>query len=389
MQEVWHVIWHAFLDTLKMSWLLLLFYILIELIEQKIAVKMHKKLKSKYAVAAGAGFGIVPQCGFSVLATDLFAKKQITVGTLIAVYIATSDEALPLLFSSIGEKGVWLKLILLIVSKLILALVAGYALDGIVTLAVKKKGLSVERTSDDSEQHTKNQDAAEEDGHGECSVKSDCASKGVVLLAKVSEGESADCRKGQEEHEEHAHAHSHGEGEEHVRDEIHCHGKEGHTHSHDEDEEVDIHKGCCGHRIESGKYSTLKTYFVHPLLHTLKILAYILIINIIMGLVIHFVGEDNIADFMTKSGVLQPILVTLVGLIPNCASSVLITQLFLSDTISFGSCLGGLMVNAGLGIAFLFKENKNVKQNFAITFGLFGAALVVAIVFHYAFLNVL
>ena len=96
MQEVWHVIWHAFLDTLKMSWLLLLFYILIEIIEQKVAVKMHKKLKSKYAVAAGAGFGIVPQCGFSVLATDLFSKKQITVGTLIAVYIATSDEALPI-----------------------------------------------------------------------------------------------------------------------------------------------------------------------------------------------------------------------------------------------------------------------------------------------------
>ena len=107
-----------------------------------------------------------------------------------------------------------------------------------------------------------------------------------------------------------------------------------------------------------------------------------------MGLVIHFVGEDKIADFMTKSGVLQPILVTLVGLIPNCASSVLITELFLSGTISFGSCLGGLMVNAGLGIAFLFKENKNVKQNLAVTFGLFGVALVVAIVFHYAFLNV-
>lgn len=377
MQEVWHVIWHAFLDTLKMSWLLLLFYILIEIIEQKVAVKMHKKLKSKYAVAAGAGFGIVPQCGFSVLATDLFSKKQITVGTLIAVYIATSDEALPILFSSIDQEGVWLKLILLIVSKLILALVIGYALDGIIKLAAKKKGIAVNDCIDGDVINNDGKHLnAKENDLNDCEEKSCCVALDGTVLAKVSEGEGAVSHESDNTHDEDCHEH--------------CHEEQGHDHSHDEDDEhVDIHKGCCGHRIESGKYSTLKTYFVHPLLHTLKILAYILVINIIMGLIIHFVGEDKIADFMSKSGVLQPILVTIVGLIPNCASSVLITQLFLSDTISFGSCLGGLMVNAGLGIAFLFKENKNVKQNLAVTFGLFGVALVVAIVFHYAFLNVL
>lgn len=377
MQEVWHVIWHAFLDTLKMSWLLLLFYIIIEIIEQKVAVKMHKKLKSKYAVAAGAGFGIVPQCGFSVLATDLFSKKQITVGTLIAVYIATSDEALPILFSSIDQEGVWLKLILLIVSKLILALVIGYALDGIIKLAAKKKDIAVNDCIDgDGINNDGKHLSAKENDLNDCEEKSCCVALDGTVLAKVSEGEGAVSHESDNAHDEDCHEH--------------CHEEQGHDHSHDEDDEhVDIHKGCCGHRIESGKYSTLKTYFVHPLLHTLKILAYILVINIIMGLIIHFVGEDKIADFMSKSGVLQPILVTIVGLIPNCASSVLITQLFLSDTISFGSCLGGLMVNAGLGIAFLFKENKNVKQNLAVTFGLFGVALVVAIVFHYAFLNVL
>lgn len=359
MQEVWHVIWHAFLDTLKMSWLLLLFYILIEIIEQKVAVKMHKRLKSKYAVAAGAGFGIVPQCGFSVLATDLFAKKQITVGTLIAVYIATSDEALPILFSSIDQEGVWLKLLLLIASKLVLALVLGYALDGIMTLVAKKKA-NITFGADKGLSH--GGDSHDESGY---------CQKGETEAAEDNMSLSAACGEQTaqvEETCEHDHEHDHDHDHEHER----------------EDESLDIHKGCCGHRIESGKYSTLKTYFVHPLLHTLKILAYILIINIVMGLIIHFVGEDKIAEFMTASGVFQPILVTLVGLIPNCASSVLITELFLSDTISFGSCLGGLMVNAGLGIAFLFKENKNIKQNFAIAFGLFGAALVVAIVFHYA-----
>ena len=378
MHEVWHVIWHAFLDTLKMSWLLLLFYILIEIIEQKVAVKMHKKLKSKYAVAAGAGFGIVPQCGFSVLATDLFSKKQITVGTLIAVYVATSDEALPILFSSIDQKGVWLKLLLLILSKLVLALVLGYSLDGVVKLATKRKAGST--GAQIGEIHS-------EEGHCEDTVN-EAATKDDQKVANSSIYTDVDnvvtvevCQNTAAKDD--AHCHSHEEGDEH-HDHEHVH-----EHDHCEDENIDIHKGCCGHRIESGKYSTVKTYFVHPLLHTLKILAYILVINIIMGLIIYFVGEDKIAEFMSKSGVLQPILVTLVGLIPNCASSVLITQLFLTDTISFGSCLGGLMVNAGLGIAFLFKENKNIKQNLAIVFGLFGVALLVAIVFHYAFMNVL
>ncbi|MDE7336854.1 MAG: arsenic efflux protein, partial [Clostridia bacterium] len=136
--------------------------------------------------------------------------------------------------------------------------------------------------------------------------------------------------------------------------------------------------------IDDAKESNVKKYLIHPLLHTLKILAYILAVNVVMGIIVYYVGEERIAEFMAKSGGLQPLLVTLVGLIPNCASSVIITQLFLADTISFGSCLGGLIVNAGLGIAFLFKANKNIKQNIAITVGLFVFAAIVALIFHYA-----
>ena len=146
---------------------------------------------------------------------------------------------------------------------------------------------------------------------------------------------------------------------------------------------MDIHKGCCGHHIDDGKESNVKKYLVHPLLHTLKILAYILIVNIVMGIIVYFVGEERLVAFMSKSGVLQPIIVTLVGLIPNCASSVIITELFLSGTITFGSCLGGLIVNAGLGIAFLFKSNKRIKENFAIVGGLFAFAVLIAILFHF------
>ena len=324
---MWNVLLDAFLDTLKLSWILLIFYILIELVEQKIAIKMNSKLKSGYAVAVGSAFGIVPQCGFSVLASDLYSRRQITLGALLSVFIATSDEALPILLSHINEHGVWLKLIALILSKVILALVVGYAEDIVYKLACKKRNQQKDLSQEDI--------ASNDHAHEE----------------RI--------------HEEHTDEHTHDE------------------HEDSGDEEVDIHKGCCGHHIDDKKESNVKKYLVHPLLHTLKILAYIFVINIIMGIIVYCVGEARLADFMSKSGVLQPIIVTLVGLIPNCASSVLITELFLDGTITFGSCLGGLIVNAGLGIAFLFKANKRIKENFAIVGGLFAFAVVVAIVFHF------
>ena len=342
---MWDVILDALLDTLKLSWLLLIFYILIEVVEQKIADKMHAKLKSNYAVAVGSAFGIIPQCGFSVLAADLYSRRQITLGALLAVFIATSDEALPILLSNIAEDGVWLKLLALILSKLILALVAGYAVDIMAKLIAKKRG--------NKQEHTHNEIPDKEEGCKEHTH--------AVSTQDGRVGEEAihqDCN-----HQEH----THGEERQHIEDENH----------------IDIHKGCCGHHIDDAKESNIKKYVIHPLLHTLKILAYILIINVVMGLIVYFVGEEQISAFMERSGVFQPIFVTLVGLIPNCASSVLITQLFLSNAISFGSCLGGLIVNAGLGIAFLFKENKRIKENVLIVVGLYAFAAVVAIALHF------
>ncbi|MDE6276309.1 MAG: arsenic efflux protein [Clostridia bacterium] len=335
---MWDVLLDAFLDTLKLSWILLVFYILIELVEQKVAVKMNSKLKSSYAVAVGAGFGIVPQCGFSVLSSDLYSRRQITIGALLAVFIATSDEALPILFSHINEQGVWLKLLALIISKFVFALIVGYAIDLAFRFAGRKQSPKRETDIEASHEHIHTlEEHNEEDEHL---------------------------------HEDRDHAHE---------DETHEHNRK----DNEEDDEVDIHKGCCGHHIDDGKESNVKKYLVHPLLHTLKILAYILIINIVMGVIVYYVGEERLATFMSKSGVLQPIIVTLVGLIPNCASSVIITELFLDGTVSFGSCLGGLIVNAGLGIAFLFKSNKHIKENFAIVGGLFVFAVVVAIAFHF------
>ncbi len=188
---MWEVLLDAFLDTLKLSWLLLIFYILIELIEQKIADKMHAKLKSNYAVAVGSVFGIVPQCGFSVLAADLYSRRQITLGAMLAVFIATSDEALPILLSNITQDGVWLKLLVLILSKLVLALAAGYAVDIVQKVILKKRQVAV-----------------------------------VAGSAEVAHNDHSD---------KHAHAH-----DEHSHEDEHIHEES----CKEEDEHVDIHKGC-------------------------------------------------------------------------------------------------------------------------------------------------
>ena len=345
---MWKVLLDAFLDTLKLSWILLIFYILIELVEQKIANKMNSKLKSKYAVAVGSAFGIVPQCGFSVLASDLYSRRQITLGALLAVFIATSDEALPIILSRINEQGVWLKLLALILSKLVLAFLVGYTVD-IIYKAANKRNVKSQDNIHQEDKHEHSDHIHEDNIHVE-NVDDKICNESIY-----DDGKCEDIQEKERTHD--------------------GHGEDAH-----DDEEVDIHKGCCGHHIDDKKESNVKKYLVHPLLHTLKILAYILVINVIMGIIVYLVGEERLADFMSKSGVLQPILVTLVGLIPNCASSVLITQLFLDGTITFGSCLGGLIVNAGLGIAFLFKENKRIKENFAIVGGLFAFAVVVAII---------
>jgi hypothetical protein len=105
---------------------------------------------------------------------------------------------------------------------------------------------------------------------------------------------------------------------------------------------------------------------LHPLIHSLKILVYIFVVNATLEVLIHFLGENAIVNFMKNVTFLQPLIVPLVGLIPNCASSVLITQLLMLNGITLGSAIAGLCVNAGIGLAVLFKQNKNIKQNLTV-----------------------
>ena len=295
----------ALLDSLKLLPFLFLAYVLIELLETYMSKKVVSKkfYKGKFAPLVGAGFGIVPQCGFSVVATDLYSQKKITVGTLIAIFIATSDEAIPILFGKLNSAKVGYTILILIAVKFIVGVLAGYLVD----LAVY--GLRKRKTQNFS----------------------------TEVVVKDEEEKSI----------EHDHKH-----EEHEED----HSEEISTH----------HKGCCGHEIEENKVHPAKQYLLHPLIHTLKIFAYILIINIAFSALIYYIGEDKITDFLTNAKYFAPLVATLIGLIPNCASSVVLTNLMVIGGLNLSACISGLIVNAGIAYTILFKQNKNMKANFAI-----------------------
>ena len=289
MHEYWHVILEALVDTVKVLPILFAVYYLIELIEFKSAGKIHKSelLKGSVSPVAGAVLGSVPQCGFSVVSTDLFSKGKLSVGALIAVYIATSDEALPLM---IAQPKSFLWMLALIGVKIVFAVLVGYIAIGLYKIFFKNKH---------NEKHL--------DKHKE------------------------------DEHEEH------------------------HDKKHEEEQES-VHGGCCHHHVETKSFDWL-----HPMLHCLKISVFILVINILFGFITHiWVGEEKLIAFLNAGKYAQPILAIIIGLIPNCASSVVLTELFLLNGLSFGALVTGLCVNAGLGLIMLFKQNKNWKVNLFI-----------------------
>jgi len=272
-----HIIEHALLDTLKLFPFLLVIFILIEVFEQSVSSKKYAKLLGgKGAPLVGAVTGVIPQCGFSVMGVKLFQERCITVGTLLAVFISTSDEAVSILIS----RGMWKELLLLVGVKFLIGTAVGYLAD----FLIGKKDL------------------------------------------KWEEGEPVHCDCG------------------------------------------------CGHSHE-GK-GKLYTYFVHPLLHCSKTVLFIFIVNVVLGGIIELVGEEAFASFMSSTGYLQPLVAALVGLIPNCASSVVIVELFISGSLTFGALVAGLTANAGIGLALLLKDRKHVLRNVYIILTLYVTGVV-------------
>ncbi len=262
-QDYLLLLWDAVLDTLKLLPFLFAAYLLIEFIEHRASSHLVALLNKfgRWSPALGAVTGLVPQCGFSVTAAKLYAGRLISFGTLAAVFIATSDEAIPVLLSHPSLYGTIWKLLLI---KLAVACIAGFLIDW-------------------------------------------------IFPAKAP----AD-----------AHSAAHGEMHEHC--------------DHDE----------CGHGI-----------WRPAIQHTLKSALYIFLVILAVSLVIFFIGEDRIALLLNRNAFVQPLISALIGFIPNCASSILLTELYASGILSFGSLVAGLMTNTGIGYLILFRSKHDLKRN--------------------------
>lgn len=288
MDKFLDVLLDSLIDTAKILPILFLVYFLIELLEYKNIFKFEnsKLLKGKASPVMGSLFGSVPQCGFSVVSAELFSEKKISIGALVAVFIATSDEALPIMLSNYKSIPA---LLCLMLTKIVFSIIVGYLTMFLYGKLFKNKPQSTTNAS----------------------------------------------------HEEHIHA-------------------------------------CCNHDMEDNIFD-----WKHPLIHCIKISLYILVINIIFGTILMFVGEDNLIAFLNSSSVFQPLFAIIIGFIPNCVSSVVITELYLMGGLSFGSIVAGLSVNAGIGLIVLLKENKNKKENIFIISTLLISSLIIGYALHF------
>lgn len=304
------VLLDALIDTLKVLPFLLIMNFIIEIIEYKSnGLKAHKLLNGGWAPLVGTAVGVVPQCGFSVVATELYSKRKIALGTLLAVYIVTSDEAIPIMLSSYA--GVT-KILPVLIIKIIFAIIVGYSVFAVQKLAKKRAAVN---------------NAAEQ------------------ACADTAE-----------------HRHEHADGHEHAHDEVtvHIHG----CHSHALDGENEYDRATATKKQMAKRVFDL--YFKHPLLHTATVILFILIVNVLFGITVYYVGEKALADFIGSTGYLQPVLAGLVGLIPNCAASVVITELYVVGGLSLGGAVAGLCVGAGIGYAVLAKQNRPIKNTVLI-----------------------
>lgn len=333
-------VWEAVKESLIMFPFLFGAYVLVELIEFLTSKKLNGNvLKSRVAPLVGAGVGLLPQCGFGVVASDLYSKRKITMGTLLAIFFATSDEAVPLLIIS-PEKAIYLLPLLAI------KFVFGFSLGFIVDAIVNRKRVSVL--------------------HGDCHVAdAPCNDNENKDEPPLSQGDNPP-QSGQSAADAPRNDSVHGD----------CHAAD--ALRNDSVHEEGHHVGCCGHHIEDEENKPwAKRYLLHPALHSLKVFAFVLIVNLVLGGLIALIGENELMAFLNSARYVTPVLAVLVGLIPNCAASEVLTLLFISGGLSFGACVAGLCANAGIAMVVLFKQNKNMKENLTIFGVLSGVSLVV------------
>ncbi len=281
MEMILDVVLDAVIDSLKILPFLFLTYLVMEYLEHKTSEFTSSIVeKTEYLGPLWGGLiGIFPQCGFSAAASNFYAGRVITLGTLIAIYLSTSDEMVPLFISEHVPVGLLVKILAI---KAVIGILIGFAIDFVVHAYHKAKN----RSANDP-----------------------------VRIEALCEKE-------------------------------HCH---------------------CDDEENTGVLGIIKS----ALVHTLHIFLFVLVFTLILGFIIELIGEDKLAVLLKTSPVVSHILAGLIGLIPNCAASVIITELYLDQMITLGTMMSGLLVGAGIGLLVLFRVNDNKKENINIALLLF------------------
>lgn len=289
LEHVLEFLIHAAEDTLPLLPWILLFYIVIQLLENKVDLTKTNRLSGRLGPLVGSATGLIPQCGFSVMAAKLFEKKYITLGTLLAIFFATSDEAFIIMLSS-KTGAAWV--LPMLATKMLFGVAIGYAVDCTMKwIGHRQVCVQMPENISDTPQSTHE-----------------------IFMQRYME-----------------------------------------------EKEVEANCTCGGNHGDTA--NPWKSYLLYPLIHTFKVAGFIFLVNFVLTAIIHSVGEEVFAAFMHRNRFLQPVVASLIGLIPNCASSVVLTETFLEGAITFGSCVAGLCANAGLGFVVLLKNVRQWKRN--------------------------
>ena len=271
------IILETVLDSIKLIPFLFFAFFIIELLEHKFSEQSKKTISKsgKVGPLVGSLLGLFPQCGFSVMATNLYRTRIITLGTLISIYLSTSDEMLPILISRNVDFSVIITLLLI---KFVIGMISGFVIDLVMRKSNKERNVNYE----------------------------------------ICEDEHCDCHKG----------------------------------------------GLIK--------ATIK--------HTINTILFIFMISLTLNILLEIIGEDNLSNIFLRNSIFGPFVSSVIGLIPNCGASVMITELYLSGVISLGSAVAGLLTGSGVALVLLFKENKNIKENIIILSLLYGIGVVSGII---------
>ncbi len=330
-------------DTLSLVPFLLVTYLALETLEHVAGDRVNGAIKRAGAAGpvVGSLLGMVPQCGFSAMAATLYAGRVVTLGTLVAVFLSTSDEMLPLL---LAEQVPLQTMAMLLASKALIALVTGFIVDAAIRGLRRnaRAHAAIRRTVLGIAANPAHVNCAHDD-HTGGDIIDEVAEAGVSAdhIHELCERDHCGCDDDEGEHG-HGHGHGHHHDHGHADEREHHHGHD-HSHSHEGAPVLSIIRSAIS--------------------HTVQVSVFIFLVTLILVSVLETFGESAIEQFLRGNETLAVLGSALVGLIPNCSASVVITQLYLEGALQLAPMLAGTLISAGVGYLVLFRTNRSAREN--------------------------